>query len=64
MKVTEEPNKSAYDLRHIEFCYDQDGELISFLVVIDSPRVAQESGIDKYPELKGIPNLTTNHNAL
>lgn len=64
MKVTEEPDISAYDLRPIEFCYDQDGELISSLVVIDSPRVAQESGIDKYPELKGIPNLTTNHNAL
>jgi len=64
MKDAEEPDKSAYDLRPIELYYDQDNELISSLVVIDSPRTAQESGIDKYPELKGIPNLTNNHIAL
>ncbi|WLS92887.1 hypothetical protein [Gilliamella apis] len=64
MKVTEEPDKSAYDLRPIELYYDDDQELISSLVIIDTPRASQESGIDKYPELKGIPNLTTNHNAL
>lgn len=64
MKDAEEPDKSAYDLRPIELYYDQDDELISSLVVIDSPRTAQESGIDKYPELKGISNLTSNHIAL
>lgn len=32
--------------------------------MIDSPRTAQESGVNKYPELKGIPNLTNNHIAL
>ena len=64
MKDAEEPDKSAYDLRPIELYYDQDDELISSLVVIDSPRTAQESGIDKYPELKGISNLTNNHIAL
>lgn len=64
MKDAEEPDKSAYDLRPIELYYDQDNELISSFVVIDSPRAAQESGIDKYSELKGILNLTNNHIAL
>lgn len=64
MKGAEKLDKSAYDLRPIELYYDQDNELISSLVVIDSPRIAQESGIDKYPKLKGIPNLTSNHIAL
>lgn len=57
MKVTEEPDKSAYDLRPIELYYDDDQELISSLVIIDTPRAAQEFGVNKYPELKGIPNL-------
>ena len=61
MKVTEEPDKSAYDLRPIELYYDDDQELISSLVIIDTPRAAQEFGVNKYPELKGIPNLTNNH---
>ena len=64
MKDAEEPDKSVYDLRPIELYYDQDNELISSLVVIDSPRTAQELGIDKYLELKGEPNLTSNHIAL
>lgn len=64
MKDAEEPDKSAYDLRPIELYYDDDQELISSLVIIDAPRKAQESGVNKYPELKDIPNLTNNHIAL
>ena len=56
MKDAEEPDKNAYDLRLIELYYDQDNELISFLMVIDSLKLAQESGIGKYLELKGEPN--------
>lgn len=64
MKDAEEPDKNAYDLRPIELYYDEDNELISSLVVIDSPRTAQKSGVNRYPELKGVPNLTNNHIAL
>ncbi len=61
MKDAEKLNKNAYDLRPIELYYDDDQELISSLVIIDTPRAAQEFGVNKYPELKGIPNLTNNH---
>ncbi len=64
MKDVEEPDKNAYDLRPIELYYDDNQELISFLVIIDTPRAAQEFGVNKYLELKGIPNLTNNHIAL
>lgn len=64
MKDVEEPDKNAYDLRPIELYYDDNQELISTLVIIDTPRAAQEFGVNKYLELKGIPNLTNNHIAL
>ena len=61
MKDVEEPDKNAYDLRPIELYYDDDQELISSLVIIDTPRAAQEFGVNKYPELKDITNLINNH---
>lgn len=41
MKNAEKPDKNAYDLRPIELYYDDDQELISSLMIIDTPRTDQ-----------------------
>lgn len=60
MKDAEEPERRAYDLRTVELYTDEDGDMISSLVVRDVPREAKE--VD--PELAGVEKLTDNHMAL
>jgi len=57
MKDSEEPERNAYDLRTDELFHDEDGELVTSLVVIDKPREVNE--LD--PELIGISKLSDNH---
>lgn len=60
MKDAEEPQRCAYDLRTAELFHDEDDELISSLVVMDTPREAKEND----PALAGVSRLTDNHVAL
>ncbi|ENA3446925.1 hypothetical protein ABGN35_002333 [Yersinia enterocolitica] len=60
MKDAEEPERHAYDLRKAELFNDEDGELITSLVVIDNPRAVKE--VD--PALEGVTKLTDNHVSL
>ncbi|HII3673169.1 TPA: helicase RepA family protein [Yersinia enterocolitica] len=60
MKDAEEPERHAYDLRKAELFNDEDDELITSLVVMDSPRAVKE--VD--PALEGVTKLTDNHVSL
>lgn len=60
MKDSEEPQRTAYDLRRDELFTDEDGEVVCSLVVIDVPREARETD----PELEEVSRLTGNHASL
>ncbi|HHN8376078.1 TPA: helicase RepA family protein [Morganella morganii] len=60
MKDAEEPQRCAYDLRTAELFHDEDDELISSLVVMDTPREVKEND----PALAGVTRLSDNHVAL
>lgn len=64
MKDAEEPSRRAYDLNSVDLYVDNDGDLITSLVLNDEGREVREGDVANDPNLAGISRLTENHVAL
>ncbi len=64
MKDAEEPSRRAYDLNSVDLYVDDDGDLITSLVLNDEGREVREDDVANDPDLAGISRLTENHVAL
>lgn len=60
MKDSEDPQSHAYDLRTAELFRDEDGELVTSLMVRDVPREPKDAD----PAFDGVARLTENHTSL
>jgi len=60
LKEAEEPAEIAFDLKKVDIFVDSDNETVSSLVLLDSVKKPVKNECE-YPELRGIPQLSSNH---